>query len=342
MRKAVPKAKRGLAIRRARPARGRRPARILKKTIVRQEALGQATENKLSLLSHRSDSRARVIKAVSTPSHYNSRANYSIQGTSSGVNACNLTYFAAQTALSNMAGYLQGTVGINTAGVSSIVQPARFLLENFHGTYTFSNRSSAPCSLKVYVLTSKRDSWYAVPPDQMVYNAPNGQSFRWSGDPMTAFQQGIYAGEGATGSNEWLLPGVVPTMSDIFNSYFKIEREIEVEMAQGGTHRLEINKHYDKLCDASVYGNTPLVGIKGITHFLLFLATGVPVFDTVSASMTTAPVDIGVIETNDYRYTQAWSPAGVVTLTGGLPQDPLANLFQINPGSGASSAIVQA
>jgi len=310
--------------------------------VVRQEALGQATENKISLLPHKPDSRARYIKAVSVPSHYISQTNYSIDSGTSGINACSLTYFAAQTALSVIAGKLQGTVGPNVAGVSQIVPPARFLLENFHGTYTFTNRSSAPVSLKIYVLTSKRDSWSGTPPDQMTYNSPNGQSFRWDGGPVTAFQQGIYAGEGGTGTNEWLLPGVVPTQSDIFNQYFKIEREVEIEMAQGGTHRMEINKHFDKVCDASVYGNTPLVGIKGLTHFLMFLATGVPVFDTVSASMTTAPVEIGVIETNAYRYTQSWSPAGVVNLSGGLPQDAIANLYQINPGSGAASAIVQA
>ena len=355
--KAAPKAKKGMAIRRARPARGRRPARIQKKVVVRQEALGQATSNKLTLNpSTPRDSRASVMKSVGCPAFYNANTQYAIQspavgivpaGQCSGLQGYSFTYFAAQAALIKIANLLQGQMTPNVSGESTILSPARYLLESVRGTYSFANRTTAPVSLKIYVLSSKRDTWFSSDPTySMNYTSPNGTVYSWDGTPQSAWQVGIYAAQGATlpgYDNSWLYPGVLPNESPIFRKYFNIDNEVDVELAQGGVHNMTLNQIYDKVLDASIYANSMLVGIKDVTRFLLFVAQGSPVITDDNGTMTTSPVDIGVIETNEYRYTQTASPATqTYIVTNSLETVAAADLQQINPGSGASTDVIVA
>ena len=348
------KAKKGLATKKG--LRLRRQPRRQHKMIVRQESLGQATENRLSLPRQtRPDSRAKVMKAVGSPAFFNNVTKYSIQspasgtypaGSTSGLQGVSHTYFAGQAALQKIASLLQGTITPNTSGVSNIQSPARYLLENAKISYSFANRASTSVNLRVYILSAKRDTWFsAVAGASMNYTSPNGTVYEWSGSPVSAFQVGVYAAEGtgAPAAQEWLQPGVLPTESPIFNDYFKIDQQVEIELAQGGTHRMDIDQHFDKVLDASIYANSMYYGIKDVTRFVMFCATGVPVVNTVDANMTTAPVDIGVIETIEYRYTQTSSPAVILNIAANnLQVTDQANLYQINPGSGAQTQVLTA
>jgi len=341
-----------------RPTHMRRIKHSNKKLTVRQESLGQQTENKL-VLAHlgKRDTRARFVKAVGEASTYLYTKNFAItspiiggviqtgrQGTSS-------RYIGIQADLRNIAESLQNYLSTgSSSGGSPINAPARFLLESAHCVYDFANRSTAPCTLKIYVVSNRRDTW--DPPsgnvaDFMQYNSPNGAVVRWNGYPIDAFRAGIQATadpfQSSSIDGAWENPGVVPTNSPIFNQYFKIENEMEIEMSTGGVHRLEVHVPYDKMIDATVYANTPLVGIRGVTRFLVMCATGAPVVAT-DYTMTTAGVEIGVIETVKYKYTQAWSPAGVNFQNSDTPlvEESALAASAINAGSGAATTVAYA
>jgi len=326
------------------------------KLVVRQEGLGQQTESKMSLTRlGKLDSRAFLIKHIGEASTYLYTKTFDITSPivggviTTGRQGTMSRYIAIQADLRNIGESLQNLLATGSSSSGSpINQPARYLLESAHAVYDFSNRSTAPCTLKMYIVSNKRDTWN--PPsgntlDSMQYNSPNGAQVLWSGYPIDAFRAGIQATadpfqSAGVADSAWENPGTVPTNSPIFNQYFKIEREMEVEMSTGGVHRLELHVPFDKMVDASVYANTPLVGVRGVTRFLVFCAVGSPVKATDN-TMTTAGVDIGCIETLKYRYTQSWAPAGVNFQHSDTPltQENAASALQINAGSGASSSV---
>lgn len=317
--------------------------------IIKQESLGGQTSNSLTLLPlTRRDTRARYIKAVSASSTYNRIIKFNILSGSTGVQGITASQIAPQSDLKLIADSLQNYLATGDSNTGTPVNaPSRFLLENIHDVFDFSNRSTAPCTLKIYIVQAKRDTW-RTGSNLMTYRSPNGAQVYWNGFPDDAMRAGIQAQsdpfQTTAGNDDWLNPGMMPHQSTIFNNYFKVEKTVEVEMAQGGVHQLTLHSLYDKMIDASVYANEPLVGIAGVTRFLLFQAVGVPVVVSGdSADMTTAAVNIGVIQTVRYKYTQASSPATLsfqddVELT----QVAFSSTAQVNPGSGSASAVAEA
>lgn len=318
--------------------------------LVKQESLGQQTANTCRLPPlTKVDSRARYLKAVSAPSTYNRLRQWNIQSGTTGIQGFGGQPIAPQSDLRLIADSLQNYLATGNSTIGTPVNaPARFLLQDCHEVYDFANRSTAPVTLKIYVVETKRDTWYSQT-TPMIYNSPNGATVDWDGTPIESVRAGIQAQSDPFESNmandDWLNPGMTPTQSVIFNQYFKIDKEFEVEMAQGGVHQLTIHSHYDKVCDASVYANTPLVGVRGITRFLMCFAIGTPVIVTGTYNMTTSEVNIGVIQTIKYRYTQASSPLSVAFQDGSqaeLPQVATSATYQINPGSGAAAPVADA
>ena len=327
---------------------GTKPFGNARKEIVKQESLGSQTANKCTLYPlARPDTRARYIKAVSTPSTYNRIIKGSISSGTTGLQGITSTQIAPQSDLKLIADSLQNYLATGDSTVALQSAPARFLLENVHNVFDFANRSSAPCTLKIYVVVAKRDTW-RTSTNIMTYNSPTGASVYWNGFPDDAMRAGIQAQsepfESSAGNDDWTNPGMTPRQSTIFNNYFRVEKEFEIEMATGGVHQLTLHSLYDKMIDASVYANTPLVGIQGVTRFLLYQAIGAPVAVAGdSADMTTANVNIGVVQTVRYKYTIASAPLAMsfqddVELT----QTTFGNTVQINPGSGDALGVQEA
>lgn len=302
-----------------------------------QEALGQMTESRVAIGRKTSpDTRALAIKAVGVSSNYNKTDQFFITGTLPGTQVYSSFPFATQSALQGINTF------IGTANGVTFNQPARFLLENVHLTYEFQNLSSAPASLKIYVIRPKRDTWVSLS-DPMTFVAASGLTYPWTGYPESAIQQGYNAQvSAASGSNNYLNPAVAPTTVNLFNQYFAIDREVEVEMAQGGVHRLEVNRHYDKLCDGSIYGNTPLTSIMGLTGILLFRVQGTPVHDVTAGTMTMSIPNVGVVAQTNYRFTQVFSPIIASKDLNAILGAPGDVLQTVNPGSGAVAAVASA
>lgn len=318
-----------------------------KSMLVKQESLGGQTHNTFSLPPlKRPDTRARYIKAVSASSSFNYVSDTLITSSLSGLQAVNTQIICPQAQLRQIADSLQNFLYSGSVSSATPVNPpARFLLENVLDVFDIQNRSSAPVSVKLYVLNCKRDTWYnAELGARMTYNSPNGLSVYWDGTPDDAWRAGVQAQsvpfQSVSANDDWLNPGILPTQSAIFNQYFNVEKCVEIEMAQGGVHQLTLNSYYDKVCDASVYANTPLVGIMGITRFLMIQAVGTPIIEAGTNNITTSVVDLGLIRTQKYKFTQTSSPVPALFQSGNeLEQITSVNTIQINPGSGASSAV---
>lgn len=304
--------------------------------LVRQEGLGQVTETKISVPSGRADTRARMIKAIGTASNYNKTDQFFITGSLAGTQTWSSFSFATQSALQNINTFIGSANGV------TFNQPARFLLENVHLTYEFQNLSSAPQILKIYVLRPKRDTWVSNT-DPMTFVSASGNAYPWTGYPESAIQEGYNAQVSvAAGSNNYLNPAVAPTTVNLFNKYYQIDREVEIEMAQGGVHRFELNRHYDKVCDGSIYGSTALTSIMGLTGLLLFRVQGTPVHDTTSNTMTLSLANLGVVAQTNYRFTQVFSPVIASKDANSILGAPGDVLQTVNPGSGAVATVTSA
>lgn len=276
--------------------------------------LGSRTESKVSFGSGRPDTRAAIIKAVSGLTHNISSDSFTIGGGGvSGINNWDYRTYNEPAYLYDLGSQLltqQNNQAISAGGVSGINQdqPSRMLLENTHVVYDFFNRATSACTLKVYFCHAKQDLYLQIPGpggspvNVMNYTSPVGLVYDWSGQPISAIQQGVAAAENAgPGATTYLDVGIVPTSSPIFNQYFTIHREQEIEFAIGGSHRLEWNRSYDKVLDASHYGNPAMGAVRGITEFVLFQAWGQPSVQTATGLVTTSLCSIGCVVTNNTR-----------------------------------------
>jgi len=341
--------------RRARRARRSRPEGYggrssPSNTVYKQESLGGQTQNTLKLAPlKRPDTRARYIKAVSAPSTFVGNADSLITSALSGLQSVGSFIICPQADLRQIADSLQNFLYSGSpASATPVNPPARFLLQTAKDVFDFANRSSAPVTLKLHIVKCKRDTWYnSEQSARMTYNSPNGLSVYWDGTPDDAFRAGIQAQsvpfQPLSANDDWLNPGIVPTQSVIFNQYFTIEKTVEVQLAQGGVHQITLDSYYDKVIDASLYANTPLVGIMGVTRFLMYTAIGAPVIEGGTNNITSAVVDLGCIRSTKYKFTQTSSPVPALFQDGSeLVQTSYNNTVQINPGSGGSQAAVTA
>jgi len=219
----------------------------------------------------------------------------------------------------------------------SEVPPARYLLHDCVHNLKLSNVGQGTVRLSIMHCRAKRDLY-----NSMNYTSPAGLVYAWDGGPFTAVQQGIAAAtsSGVTGAVGFLIPGVDETESPIFNQYFSVLKRTDVLLAVGGTHRLETKVTYDRLLDGSVYGNSELRGVLGVTDFLLFKAegqTGV-INATEPPQITIAACQIAYTENWDYSFIQVANSKQFLNVT-----DPIGSSgFVANVISGATGSGVAA
>jgi len=295
-----PKAKGG------RKPKARRAFGGASKTVVRQQNLGQQTDNKVSHSMGRPDSRAAIMKAVSPACHYvnTGLGNISTQG-SNGRQAWAYSMLSSVEDLAEIGAQLS----FNNIGTPSQAgPPATYLLTKLEHKIKFANISQANCRLSVIHCRAKRDMY-----NEMSYTSPSAATYTWS-SIVDAVQQGIAAAFNGptTGSVEYLIPGMDETESPIFNRYFQKVKTTEVFLAVGGTHTLQTNISYDRVLDASIYGNDSLNAVLGVSEFLLFKCegqTGVRFpdpLDPVPATgiVTIAPCQVAFTQNWDYSLVQ--------------------------------------
>lgn len=333
MRKAPAKKvyKKKAAPRRA-PAAKRAAPKSASNTVVRQQNLGQQTENKVVLYHGLPDTRAKILKAVSPMCHYVNTGNGTI--TTDGYNgrqAWAYTQAADVTDLQNIGTFLALN---NVNAAQTRAPPATFLLHRCEHNLKFSNVGQATVRLSIFHCRAKRDIY-----SKMNYTSPNNDIYEW-GSIVEAVQQGIEsssAGPVETGVR-YLIPGNDETESPIFNKYFKKMKTTQVFLAVGGTHTLSTNFMYDKVLDASVYGNGELAGVLGITDFFLFKAEGQTGVITEGQIPTIAPCQIALTQNWDYSFLQVQNARRLATVTDPIEATTdVVNVISGSTGSGVTA-----
>lgn len=308
------------------------------KTVVRQQNLGQQTDNKVSHTMGRPDTRARIMKAVSPPCHWvnTGKGLITTQG-QNGRQAWGYAMLSSVEDLNEIGAQLSFQNVEGTSGQE--LPPAQYLLTKLEHKIKFANTSQANCRLSVMHCRAKRDLY-----NTMSYVSPGAATYVWS-SIVDAVQQGISAAFGGptSGSVEYYIPGMDETESPIFNKYFQKIKTTEVFLSVGGTHTLQTNVNYDRVLDASVYGNNSLNGVLGVSEFLLFKAegqTGVyypnpenPV--PADGIITIVPCQVAFTQNWDYSFVQVQNARRY-----GVVNDPITangttpNIISGSTGSG--------
>jgi len=308
-RKSAPKAKKAYKpkAKGGRKPTARRAVGGSSKIVVRQQNLGQQTENKVSHTMGRPDSRAKIMKAVSPICHYVNTGigSVSTQG-SNGRQAWGYSMLSSVEDLNEIGLQLSAQNQFSTSGQE--VPPATYLLAKLEHKIKFANTSQANCRLSIIHCRAKRDMY-----NSMSYTAPSTATYTWS-SIVDAVQQGIASAFGGTttGDVNYLIPGMDETESPIFNRYFQKIKTTEVFLAVGGCHTLQTNISYDRVLDASVYGNDSLNAVLGVSEFLLFKCegqTGVRYAHPLApvpeeGTITIAPCQVGFTQNWDYSLVQ--------------------------------------
>jgi hypothetical protein len=303
--------------------------------IVRQQNLGQQTDSKVYLNAGRPDSRAKVLKQVSPVCHYVNTGSGSI--TTSGFNgrqAWGYTQISDVGDLQNLGTFLS-LGNVNTT--QGRVAPAAYLLHKCEHKLKFSNVGQGTCRLTVMHIRAKRDIYNA-----MNYTAPDNTSYPW-GTPVDAIREGVAAANSgpATTDVRYLIPGVDETESPIFNKYFKKMKTTQIFLAVGGTHTLNSDVAYDRVVDASVYGNANLSSALGITDYLLFKAEGQTGITTLDdpPTITIAPCQIAYTQNWDYSVVQVQNSRSFMFTAD--PIESTASAVSVISGAVGSGVIAQ-
>lgn len=212
--------------------------------------------------------------------------------------------------------------------------PASYLLHKCEHNLKFSNVGQATVRLSIFHCRAKRDIY-----GKMNYTSPNADVYEW-GTIVEAVQQGIESSNagGVAGGVRYLIPGNDETESPIFNKYFKKMKTTQVFLAVGGAHTLSTNFMYDKVLDASVYGNGELAGVLGITDFFLFKAEGQTGVIAEGQIPTIAPCQIAFTQNWDYSFLQVQNARRLATVS-----DPIeATLDPVSVISGSTGSGVVA
>lgn len=266
--------------------------------VLRQQTLGAQTDNKVSLYHGRPDSRAAIMKAVSPQVHYtNATAGTVTTSGITGRQAWGYTQIASVQDLSDIGTWLalNNTPGVGIASFRN--PPAAYLLTKCEHNLKFSNVGQATVRLSIIHCRAKRDIFV-----NMNYTDPTGNQYPW-GTIVDAVKQGIEAAAGGpvSGGVRYFIPGVDETESPIFNKYYTKVKTTEVFLAVGGTHTLTTHVNYDRVLDASVYGNSQLESVMDASDYLLFKAEG-----QTSIIGTGDEPRVVSIASSQLAYTQNW------------------------------------
>lgn len=201
----------------------------------------------------------------------------------------------------------------------------RIVLESAVSQLNIANTTGTPVNMELYDVVAKRDS------GQLPTNF-NGSILTGGGkygqgtlllDPVTAWSVGMTnTSLPATGFDAAALVddlglaspgnlGATPYQSKLFKDYFKVVRKTNVSLPIGGQH-----KHYVDLRPNMVFDNDMLQQnnvFKGVSHFTLVVASGVPVVKCVQSApgplsqpngdSTTSAVSLSVIQQVRYKWT---------------------------------------
>jgi hypothetical protein len=169
---------------------------------------------------------------------------------------------------------------------------------------TFTNTSTSPLELIVYQISLKKDL-----PDTWTYNQGTAV-YGFSPSPDDYWSEGLnVAGNNIAGSvTSMQTPGSIPTDSQFFNDYFKIDKRTTVLLQQGGAHRQMLNFNPNTMIKEDEIGQTsfarPCVALKRMNRWVMAVCTGLPCVNAAitPTNTTLASAGLAIVQTRRYRY----------------------------------------
>jgi len=304
--------------RKSAPRRGRGIAHQM----ISQPAQGGETSSACTLKAYKHTAITRAICNVGTKQRWLSNYTTSLQ-TSQGKQDVRSFSANNRALLKVFADQYQGAI---PNGATPGPQVARYVLEHVRYNHAIMNDCSAPVQIKIYDIELRRDLNTA-----MNYSSPTGSNYLWTG-AEGAWDAGLQAAQGfvsGASPNQRFIYGAVPTESAVFNAYFRIAKQTTVNLAVGGLHRHVYNRQYNRLLDASVYGNTYANGFQGLTHWQMVVLVPPPgslVAGSGATINTTVPaVKVNIVSDMEVNYTFGASYAQTLSVNDNMP---LADLDQ--------------
>jgi hypothetical protein len=155
----------------------------------------------------------------------------------------------------------------------------RWILESMRNTMRFTNQDAGNVEVMIYDIATKRDNAY---------------------DPIGAFQVGMQN----EGSLSYNTPGVKPTMSELFNTMFRIIGAKRIVLGSGQSHSHVVNINGQRIVKNEILDNS-LYAYRNLTFFTMIIAIGMPYNDTVNqvSQISTGEVKLDIVSTSIIKYT---------------------------------------
>jgi len=138
-----------------------------------------------------------------------------------------------------------------------------------------------------------------------------------------------------TGNADLNIVGSNPKDSKIFRDWYKIVKQVDVQMPLGATHRHRYSYRVNKIMDQSVYADTNIYALKGFTRYIMYRVKGYPANYIAGTAgpdqVTTTPCLINSVITTRVKYTSVQSNQSIL-----YQQDNLTSLATVNVMNTAS------
>lgn len=309
-----------------------------------QSTVGNLTRSTCAIMSQRPSKQVSLMKRVGAPNFYTGQyplrvdAPYGFQE----INSWGLLRTGDLASLQNLP-IPQGGSTLNIAN--------RICVQSYVATLTCANASTAPVELEIYDIGLKRD----IPTQIAIVGAPNAvapspsytylagetpTSFWQAGSQMAHNEAPVTSGVGGRYRNV----AASPFDSALFKDYFYVKKRTQVMLSQGGIHRHTLLGKVNKVIDASLFGQKPVVNgagctsnmtaaFKGFTSFVMVVQKGLPVSDaSTEATVTTSDTHVDYILDWRYKWTYVLDNSYAVYNADGLTSPASGQIINVGNG----------
>jgi hypothetical protein len=206
------------------------------------------------------------------------------------------------------------------SGAGATTSYPSVLLESSTVVVQMMNAANSSLSLTIYDILAKRDASVA-------------NSFA----PDAAWATGSALENAA---NAYLVAGALPTDSDLFNQFYRIQKRTSVVLAPGNVHRHEVFSFPHRVVSKALNSYIGSGGnIGGLTSYVMVVINGAPDSDQVTGTQVSlGAAYLNYTIQNDYRFRWMMSNQPDIIKTVSLPQSYTVGEETINPETGGAQA----
>lgn len=169
----------------------------------------------------------------------------------------------------------------------------RLVVKSFSKEYHITNNTNATIELEIYDICPRKD----IPGAQQF--SCNSQLYPVTDNPYSYWKAGVYAAEGGTPAlpypSDFL--GSRPSDSQFFKDFWLVKGHRKMYLPLGSGHTHTVNLAPNWLLTEDLATSNTMTSWKGLTHWVMFTARGLPVVDTAGTTVTTSSVSLPIVST---------------------------------------------